>query len=309
VASTTVRADAPGVRGAEDKPGSTGGLGTPRSERAQGEREFKFTLADFDKVRKLIYDHAGISLAPAKQDMVYSRLARRLRACGDATFADYLKRLEHDRGEWENFANSLTTNLTSFFREPHHFEVLAEELKNHKGARPIKIWCAASSTGEEPYTLAITACEAFRTMDPPVRIMASDIDTNVLRQAEEGVFRQDRIDRMDPERVRRFFLKGSGAQGGYVKIRPELARLVSFRQVNLLDSSYPIQGPVDYIFCRNVMIYFDKPTQYAVLKRFAPLLKPDGLLFAGHSESFLHAADLFKSRGRTVYELTNATRR
>lgn len=266
------------------------------------EREFEFTAADFDRIRKLIHDHAGIALSPAKQDMVYSRLARRLRACGDRTFAQYLARLERDRAEWETFVNSLTTNLTSFFREAHHFEILAQQLAGIAEKRPLKIWCCASSTGEEPYSLAITACEAFDSLNPPVQILASDIDTAVLAHGEGGMYRQDRVDRLSPDRLRRFFLRGTGDQDGMVKVRPELRRLIQFRRINLLDPVWPVQGPLDAIFCRNVMIYFDKPTQYGILKRFAPLLRPEGLLFAGHSESFMHAADVFRSRGRTVYQ-------
>jgi len=273
---------------------------------AINDREFHFTADDFEKVRQLIYKHAGISLSPAKKDMVYSRLARRLRACGEKTFSGYLKLLDSDHDEWETFTNSLTTNLTSFFREPHHFEILAEKLKAAKVDRPIKIWCTAASTGEEPYSLAITACEAFNTLKPPVQILASDIDTNVLAQAEAGVFRSDRIERLSPERVRKFFLKGTGAQSGQVRVRPELQDLLRFRRINLLDPKYPLQGPLDYIFCRNVMIYFDKPTQYQILKRFQPLLRKEGLMFAGHSESFLHASDVFRSLGRTVYERSDA---
>ncbi|ANQ84622.1 CheR family methyltransferase [Azoarcus olearius] len=266
------------------------------------EREFEFTSADFERVRKLIHEHAGIALSPAKQDMVYSRLARRLRACGDRNFAQYLQRLERDRSEWETFVNSLTTNLTSFFREAHHFDILADQLRRLGSARTVRIWCAAASTGEEPYSLAITACEAFDSLSPPVQILASDIDTAVLAHGEAGTYRQERVERLSPERLRRFFLRGTGEQDGMVKVRPELRRLIQFRRINLLDHVWPVQGPVDAIFCRNVMIYFDKPTQYGILKRFAPLLRPDGLLFAGHSESFMHAADVFRSRGRTVYQ-------
>ncbi|TVT73313.1 MAG: chemotaxis protein CheR, partial [Denitromonas halophila] len=171
-------------------------------------REFQFTTADFDKIRKLIHQRAGISLSSAKQDMVYSRLSRRLRACGDKTFADYLGRLERDKAEAETFINSLTTNLTSFFREAHHFDILAECLKKMGDRQPIKIWCTAASTGEEPYTLAMTACEAFNTLTPPVQILASDIDTNVLAHGRAGIYRADRIERMDPARVRRFFFQG-----------------------------------------------------------------------------------------------------
>jgi chemotaxis protein methyltransferase CheR len=266
-------------------------------------REFHFTSADFDVVRKLIYDHAGISLAPIKQDMVYSRLARRLRALDLGTFQEYLDYLQggNNEQEWETFVNSLTTNLTSFFREAHHFEILITYLKS-LSHRPVRIWCSAASTGEEPYTLAMTACEAFDTLSPPVEIIATDIDTNVLATAQRGVYPMDRVAKLDPERLRRFFLKGTGDQTGYVRARPELQKLLTFSRLNLLDAKLAVQGPFDVMFCRNVMIYFDKPTQYAILKKFAPLLREEGLLFAGHSESFLHAADVFHSLGRTVYE-------
>jgi chemotaxis protein methyltransferase CheR len=268
----------------------------------QRDREFHFTAADFERVRTLIYKHAGISLAPIKQDMVYSRLARRLRALGYNTFEQYLAHLEsNDEAEWEVFVNSLTTNLTSFFREAHHFDILIRHLRELK-QRPIRIWCSAASTGEEPYTLAMTACEAFDSLTPPVAIIASDIDTNVLATAGKGVYPLERVEKLSADRLRRFFLKGSGAQEGYVRIRPELQKLLSFTRINLLDARLPLQGPFDVMFCRNVMIYFDKPTQRAILKKFAPLLREDGLLFAGHSESFLHAADVFRPLGRTVYE-------
>ena len=271
-----------------------------------GIREFEYTLRDFERVRTMIYKQAGISLSPVKQDMVYSRLARRLRAKGMTRFVDYLDELEraNDPAEREAFVNALTTNLTSFFREAHHFEILADFLRkiSSSGRKPIKIWCSAASTGEEPYSLAITACEAFGTMTPPVQILASDLDTNVLMHGQKGVYTEDRIERLDRERVQKFFLRGTGSQEGFVRVRPELQKLLSFRQVNLLDASYGLQGPFDAIFCRNVMIYFDKPTQYSILEKFVPLLRDDGLLFAGHSENFIHAAKLFRSMGRTVYE-------
>ncbi len=272
------------------------------SESATGkQREFEFTQADFDVVRKLIYDHAGISLAPIKSDMVYSRLARRLRALDLTRVEDYLAYLQADEGpEWEVFVNSLTTNLTSFFREAHHFEILADFLAAQKH-KPLRIWCSAASTGEEPYTLAMTACEAFGSMTPPVEIVASDIDTNVLATAAKGVYPLERINKLSKERLRSFFQRGTGAQAGFARVRPELQRLITFTRINLLER-IDLQGPFDVMFCRNVMIYFDKPTQYAILKKFVPLLRTDGLLFAGHSESFLHAADLFRSLGRTVYE-------
>ena len=263
-------------------------------------REFEFTNADFERVRSLLYKNAGIALSPSKHDMVYSRLSRRLRSCGDQTFAQYLRRLEQDQGEWETFINSLTTNLTSFFREAHHFEILTEQLKQVKEKRSIRIWCCASSTGEEPYSLAMTACEAFASLTPPVEIIASDIDTSVLAQAEKGVYRRDRLDRVQPSHLSRYFIPAPGDDGSHA-VRTELRRLVSFRRINLLSPAWPVQGPLDAIFCRNVMIYFDRPTQYGILKRFVPLLRPEGRVYAGHSESFMHAADLLRSIGRTVY--------
>jgi len=264
------------------------------------DREFQFTEADFERVRNLLYKNSGIALSPSKHDMVYSRLARRLRACGDQTFAQYLKRLEQDHSEWETFINSLTTNLTSFFREAHHFEILATQLKQLSEKRLIRIWCCASSTGEEPYSLAITACDAFASLTPPVEIVASDIDTSVLAQAEKGIYRRDRLDRVQPGHLSRYFIPSPGNDGSYT-VRAELQQLISFRRINLLSPGWPLQGTFDAIFCRNVMIYFDRPTQYGILKRFTPLLRQDGRLYAGHSESFMHAADLLRSIGRTVY--------
>lgn len=273
-------------------------------EQIRNDREYPFTDSDFERIRKLIYDKAGIFLAPIKRDMVYSRLARRIRALGLTSFTEYLRHLEAgDEQEWETFVNSLTTNLTYFFREAHHFDILAQHMRQ-SSSRPYRIWCSAASTGEEPYSLAMTACEAYGSMTPPVSIIASDIDTNVLKTAQQGVYGIDRLEKMSPERVRKFFLKGTGANAGFARIRPELQQLVSYRRINLLDARYPLEGTFDALFCRNVMIYFDKPTQHAILKKFKPFLKEDGWLFAGHSESFLHAAELFHSMGRTVYQHT-----
>lgn len=284
-------------------------LASPRAtaESHQGQREFSFSSADFERVRKLIYQHAGISLSPVKQDMVYSRLARRLRATGKNTFAEYLDMLERGGAtEWEGFVNSLTTNLTSFFREPHHFPIFAEHLLKLGSKRPVRVWCSAASTGEEPYSIAMTVLETFGANVSHISIVATDLDTNVLATAQKGVYPIERVEKLSPDRLKRFFLKGAGAQEGYVSVRPELKRMIEFQQLNLLEANWRIRGPLDVIFCRNVMIYFDKPTQYKILSRFAPMLQPDGLMFAGHSESFLHAADLFKSLGKTVYCLTKA---
>jgi chemotaxis protein methyltransferase CheR len=271
-------------------------------------REYEFTEGDFETVRTLIYKHAGISLSANKQDMVYSRLARLLRERGLKRFGDYLKLLQNADGtEWEAFTNALTTNLTSFYREAHHFPILAEHLQRRWAAthEPLRIWCCAASTGEEPYTIAMTASEALDGNPPPVQIVATDVDTAVLAKAAAGVYGAERVATISSERMKRFFLRGNGANDGHVKVTPALRKLVTFQPLNLLDAQWPIKGPFDAILCRNVMIYFDKDTQRRILEKFAPLLKPDGLLFAGHSESFFNAADLFKLRGKTVYELTN----
>ncbi|HTN93142.1 MAG TPA: CheR family methyltransferase [Gallionella sp.] len=268
------------------------------------DREFAFTEKDFKRVCKLIYEYAGISLKPSKQDMVYSRLARRLRANGIDNFRDYLALLESDNGvEWEAFVNSLTTNLTSFFREPHHFPLLSEHAIRQRRLHPISLWCSAASTGEEPYSIAMTMADTFGSFTPPVSIIATDVDTSVLAKAEAGVYPAERIEKLDAGIIKRFFLKGTGAQSGLVRVRPELRAMVTFRQLNLLGDNWPVRGPLDAIFCRNVMIYFDKNTQLKILEKFAPLLRTDGLLFAGHSENFHNAMHLFKLRGKTVYEL------
>ena len=271
-------------------------------------KEFDFTTRDFDRVRGLIYQRAGIALADSKQEMVYSRLARRLRATGMVSFVVYLDKLEReqDSNEWEAFVNALTTNLTSFFREAHHFPILAEHVKQRK---EVNVWCSAASTGEEPYSIAITLCEAYGTLTPPAQIIATDIDTNVLNTAAAGVYPMERVDKMSPERLKRYFLRGTGAQAGMVRLRPELRKLITFRQLNLLSDQWGLSGPFDVIFCRNVMIYFDKPTQGKILSKFVPLMKPDALLFAGHSENFLYVSDALKLRGKTVYELGHPSAR
>lgn len=272
-------------------------------------REYVFTQADFERIRKLIYNHAGISLSKGKQNMVYSRLARRLRANGLTSFNEYLNFLERGNPEeWEAFTNALTTNLTAFFREQHHFPILEKHVEKRKNQGKIQLWCSASSTGEEPYSMAMAMVQAFKTFSPPVHILATDLDTNVLAKAQLGIYSLDKLEKIPKEKLKQFFLKGKGHHAGSARVRPELRNMITFRQLNLLDESWPIRGPFDAIFCRNVMIYFDKQTQYKILKKFVPLLAPDGLLFAGHSESFQHAVDLFKLREKTVYELANKQR-
>lgn len=274
-----------------------------RTEGRTTEREFNFSENDFQRVRKLIYQHAGISLSNDKSDMVSSRLARRLRVVNLLSFNDYLDQLEtsKDEREWEAFTNCLTTNLTSFFRESHHFPILQEHLKKVK--QPITIWCSASSTGEEPYSIAMAACEAFNTMTPPVQIIASDIDTNVLKTASQGVYAMERIEKLDPALCKKYLLRGVGANAGFIRVRDELRQMIQYMPLNLLEEKWPLTGPLDVIFCRNVMIYFDKATQAKILNRFAPLMKPEALLFGGHSENFLYVTNAFKLRGKTVYEL------
>ena len=265
-------------------------------------RDFEFNDRDFRRVCELIHQRAGIALAPAKRDMVYGRLSRRLRALGMHTFQQYLDKLERDGGsEWEAFTNALTTNLTSFFREPHHFEKLREELQARANRAPLQIWSCAASTGEEPYSLAITACETFGTLAPPVRIMATDVDTQVLATGAQGVYALDRIAGLDPAIKRRYFQRGTGPNAGKCRVVPALRRLIEFRQLNLLAPRYDVGGPYDALFCRNVMIYFDKPTQRAILSRLVQHMGEDGLLYTGHSENYLHAADLIQPCGRTLY--------
>jgi chemotaxis protein methyltransferase CheR len=268
-------------------------------------RDFEFTSADFARIRELIHRSAGISLSDHKRDMAYSRLARRLRARNIDSFKEYLDRLEADQdpAEWEAFTNALTTNLTAFFREAHHFPILAGFVKKRQG--PVSVWCSAASTGEEPYSIAMTLIEALG--DSAARqatVHATDIDTQVLAKGEAGMYQFDQVKHLSPERLKRFFLKGTGAHAGMVKVRPEVRAMIRFEQLNLTDRDYALRTQFDAIFCRNVMIYFDKPTQAQVLARFEPLVKPGGLLFAGHSENFTYVTEAFRLRGQTVYELT-----
>jgi chemotaxis protein methyltransferase CheR len=268
--------------------------------------DFLLTDTDFAKIRTLIHQRAGIALGEQKRQMVYSRLSRRLRDLGLKEFSAYLRYLEADphSDEWQSFTNALTTNLTSFFRESHHFPVLAEHVK--KCPQPVTVWCSAASTGEEPYSIAMTLVEALGSRAGSASVVATDIDTQVLSKGMAGIFTIEQVDKLSPERLKRFFLRGSGVHAGKVRIRPELAAMVKFSQLNLLEPKWALTHPFDAIFCRNVMIYFDKPTQGKILQRFAPLMKPHGLLFAGHSENFSFASQTFRLRGQTVYELASA---
>ncbi|MCE2911034.1 MAG: CheR family methyltransferase [Pseudomonadota bacterium] len=275
---------------------------SPSALTLAAEPEFTMSPADFERVRELIYQRAGISLNAGKQAMVYSRLTRRLRENGQRSFADYLAWLERSGSdaEWQEFVNCLTTNLTAFFREEHHFQALVQDLRA-RAARPIRIWCSAASTGEEPYSIAMTVVEALGA-SAPVRVVCSDIDTRVLASAQRGIYPADSRG-LDPERLRRHFLRGTGANAGSIRVRPELARMVEFRTFNLMSGSYASLGdPFDMVFCRNVMIYFDHATQRRVLERIHGVLRPGGLLYVGHSENFTDSRDLFRLRGKTIYE-------
>lgn len=261
------------------------------------DREFAYTDADFNKVRAELRALAGINLADSKVSLVYSRLAPRVRKLGLNSVKQYLAYLEKHPPEQESFINALTTNLTSFFREPHHFDLLEEFILS--GEKCEKVWCAASSTGEEPYSIAMTLVKAFGRFDAPARIVASDIDSSVLAKASNGVYPLDRVEGISDKKT--FFLKGKGANNGMAKVVPQLRNLIEFKQVNLLDKSYPIPTGLDVIFCRNVMIYFDKETQVQILEKLLEKLRPGGLYIAGHSENFNHLGHLITPVGRTAY--------
>jgi chemotaxis protein methyltransferase CheR len=271
---------------------------------AQIQREFAYTDEDFARIRQLIRARAGIALGPGKRNLAYSRVSRLVRSARHRTFRAYLDALEAspDAAASQAFVNALTTNLTAFFREAHHFPVLARHLGGWPRREPMVVWCAAASTGEEAYSIAMTACEAFDSLTPPVRIIASDIDTGVLEIASRGVYPLDRVEAVEPRRLRRFFQRGRGHQSGLARVRNELRDLIEFRRVNLLDPGWPLPDGLAAIFCRNVLIYFDRATQSGVVERMAPLLAPNGLLFAGHSENLAWARQ-YRARGHTVYAL------
>lgn len=289
---------------------ATRSMQASRSEESGKQREFQFTDRDFKHIRDFIYEHTGIVLSDAKRDMVYSRLARRLRKLGLASFTDYLDFVSaHEDQELGQFVNALTTNLTAFFRESHHFAHLANDLVASWAADPekqrIRIWSAGCSTGEEPYSIAMTLLDALpddRSWD--VRILATDLDSDVVARAETGIYAENRIDGLDKDLVSRWFMKGKGQQAGMVRVRPELQEIISFRQLNLLHE-WPFKGPLDVIFCRNVVIYFDKQTQKKLFNRYADLMPDDGALFIGHSETLFRVSERFRSLGNTIYRKTS----
>ena len=263
-------------------------------------RDLQMTDHDFQTICSLIHGHAGIALAPHKMEMVYSRLARRLRHYGMTRFKDYLALLQRSGSdEWEAFTNALTTNLTSFFREAPHFDVMADYVKTLKHAP--RIWSCAASTGEELYSIAITLFETLGATASQAKVLGTDIDTQVLSKARQGVYPLEGTRAVGEERLRRFFLRGKGDSAGLVRVSKELQQLIEFRRLNLLDQKWDIQGPFDIIFCRNIMIYFDYETQTHLLDKMADLLAPGGLFFAGHSENFSAQTKKMKLLRNTVY--------
>jgi chemotaxis protein methyltransferase CheR len=267
--------------------------------------DFQLTDAEFDRIRELVREHTGIALAESKRQLVYGRLARRLRALKLSSFSDYIKVLERgEPAELEEFTNAVTTNLTSFFREPHHFEYLARdalpEMMARSPNRRLRLWCCAASTGEEPYSIAMVLREAQAQLAGwDVKLLATDLDSNVLGHGKRGVFVRERFESMAPRRISRFFESVAGDEGK-LSATGEIRDLITFKQLNLMDE-WPMKGPFDAIFCRNVIIYFDKDTQRELFERMAALQRPGDFLFLGHSESLYRVSDRYELIGRTIY--------
>jgi len=269
---------------------------------------FEFTDRDFTRLRELVRKLTGISLSDQKRELVYGRLTRRLRALGIESFKTYCDFLEDnlDR-ELEHFTNAITTNLTSFFRENHHFEMITEEplqgwlrRRLQENGR-LRFWSAGCSTGEEAYSLAITLAESIPDVfSRDVKILATDLDTNVVATGRTGVYPENRIETVSPERKRHWFQRGSGDAAGMVRVADALRGMVTFNPLNLMGN-WPMRGPFDMIFCRNVVIYFDKPTQATLFDRYADLLCDDGVLFIGHSETMAELCTRFDLVGKTMY--------
>jgi chemotaxis protein methyltransferase CheR len=268
-------------------------------------KEFALSDAEFDHLRRLVHVKTGISLSQAKRELVYGRLVRRVRALRLDTFADYIAMVEDGHPEeMQEFINAITTNLTSFYRESHHFEFLAgtvipELVKANAATRRIRIWCSACSTGEEPYTIAMALRETESLWAGyDVKVLATDLDTNCVTHARRGVYAAERVRDLPRATQTRWF--HDAADGRSVRVKPELQGLVTFGQLNLMDP-WPIKGPLDVIFCRNVVIYFDKESQRRLFDRMADLQREDATLFLGHSETLFKVTTRYELVGRTVY--------
>ena len=265
--------------------------------------------ADFQFLRAFVLEHCGIALGEHKHQLVQGRLFRRLRALGLSNFSSYCELLRNDpHSELGELASAISTNVTSFFREMHHYDLLVNELlprwldeKRRAGDR-LRIWSAGCSTGEEPYALAMVLAEALERSASTVdaRILATDLSPQALETARKGVYSLERIAGISEERCRRWLLRGSGGFEGLACVHPRLRELVTIEPLNLLHP-WPMRGPFDAIFCRNVVIYFDQPTKQRLFKRYAELLPVGGHLFLGHSESLHGINDQFELIGRTVY--------
>ncbi len=278
------------------------------ARRSDAMATFKFTDADFSRLRVMVKEMTGISLSEQKRELVYGRLTRRLRALGFEAFHDYCNYLEENQDEeLEHFTNAITTNLTSFFRENHHFQMLSDEplrswlMQRLSSNGKLRCWSAGCSTGEEPYSLAITLSEMIPNIrDRDVKILATDLDTNVVATAAAGVYPENRIDALDRERKNKWFSRGTGANTGMVRVSDQLRGMITFNQLNLM-SEWPMKGKFDVIFCRNVVIYFDKPTQSVLFNRYADALCDQGALFIGHSETMSEVCTRFDLIGKTMY--------
>lgn len=270
-------------------------------------REFPMSVENFLVIRKVAYDFTGIQLSDHKKNMVYSRLARRLRQLGIAKFDQYCEILQlPDHPEHNEFINAITTNLTSFFREDHHFDylkntALPDLIRKHQRDKRIRIWSAGCSVGEEPYSIAMVVKEKIHP-SWNTKILATDLDSNVVAHGSAGIYESDRIESVSAERRKKWFKHSP--DGGSVKVSPNLRDLITFKQLNLLER-WPMKGPFDVIFCRNVVIYFDKDTQRKLFDRYADMLAPGGYLFIGHSETLHRVTDRFKSLGKTMYQKTH----
>lgn len=275
---------------------------------ASVDKEFTFTDQNFNHIRTIVTEHSGIVLSDAKRDMVYSRLVRRLRALGIKKFDDYCTLLEdQNHKEFTHFINAITTNLTSFFRENHHFEMLANEIlpdimQRNQSSKKIRIWSAGCSTGMETYSIAIVLKEIIpEHQDWDVKILATDLDTNVIDTAAQGIYQADRVTGVSDERMARWFMQGQGANEDKLKVSKELRQMVTFKPMNLLQP-FPFKGPIDIIFCRNVVIYFDKETQKVLFDRFANIHANSSYLFIGHSETLYNVTDRYQLLSNTVYK-------
>lgn len=270
-------------------------------------REFSLGDEDFAALCALVKAHTGIHLSDHKRELVYGRLSRRLRALGIDSFRRYREMLSEPGSlELGEFCNAITTNLTSFFREPHHFDFLREHLlaarsADRRASRRLRFWSAGCSTGEEPYSLAMTIHEALADPDQwDIRILATDLDTDVLAKGRRGIYAEERVRGVAESRRHRFFIETEEAGRRAFAIAETLRRIVSFRQLNLIRA-LPMKGPLDAVFCRNVIIYFDKEMQRQLFARLAPLQQPGALLFLGHSESLFNVSDAYSLVGKTIY--------